>query len=144
MLAVQAFCHTSQKDDGPVSHFVHRLERSFQVAYGCDCLRNEISYTLLHSQLQEGLHYELMKAPSVSGALTYQALVMAAKNEERRIEAGYTGKQAQINHLPHHRILVPSQGPAPIVSHWRERELKEITLGPFNVTTVEEMATLNC
>ena len=86
ILAVQDFLHASQRDDEPVSHFVRRLERSFQVAYGRDGLGNKTRYTLLHSQLQEGLRYELMKASSVSGALTYQALVKAAKNEERCIE----------------------------------------------------------
>ena len=38
-----------------------------------------------YSQLQEGLNLELMKASSVSGAGTYQALCLAAKNEERRL-----------------------------------------------------------
>jgi len=37
---------------------------------------------LLYSQLQEGLQYTLMKAPSVSGAQDYQQLCMAARNEE--------------------------------------------------------------
>ena len=41
---------------------------------------------LLYAQLQEGLKYDLMKAPAVSGALNYQALCVAAKSEERRLD----------------------------------------------------------
>ena len=44
----------------------------------------ETRQTLLHGQLQEGLRYNLMKAPAVSGAQTYPELCMAAKNEEKR------------------------------------------------------------
>lgn len=40
---------------------------------------------LLHSQLQEGLRYELMKAPAVSGSHTYCELCLAARNEEKRV-----------------------------------------------------------
>ena len=39
---------------------------------------------LLYSQLQEGLRDSLMEGPAVSGAADYQALCIAAKNEERR------------------------------------------------------------
>ena len=44
----------------------------------------ETQNTLLYSQLQEGLKYELMKAPAVSGAKDYQELCISAKNEEHR------------------------------------------------------------
>ena len=37
---------------------------------------------LLYVQLQEGLKYELMKAPAVSGVLDYPTLCVAAKSEE--------------------------------------------------------------
>ena len=39
---------------------------------------------MLHGQLQEGLSDMLIKAPAVSGALTYQGLCVAAENEERQ------------------------------------------------------------
>lgn len=45
----------------------------------------ETRHTLLHSQLQEGLRQEIMSGPAVSGAEAYQALCLAAKNEERRL-----------------------------------------------------------
>ena len=41
--------------------------------------------TLLHGQLQEGLRYELMRSPAVSGAQNYKELCLAAKNEEKRL-----------------------------------------------------------
>ena len=34
--------------------------------------------------MQDGLRQDLMRSPSVSGALSYQELCMAAKNEEKR------------------------------------------------------------
>ena len=40
---------------------------------------------MLHSQLQEGLHYELMKAPAVLGSHSYCELCLAKRNEEKRI-----------------------------------------------------------
>ena len=39
---------------------------------------------MLHGQVQEDLSDILIKVPAVSGALTYQELCVAAKNEERR------------------------------------------------------------
>ena len=85
MLAIQDFRHASQRDDETVSDFIRRIERHYRVAYGRDGLGAETRNALLHSQLQEGLKLELMKASSVSGAGTYQALCLAAKNEERRL-----------------------------------------------------------
>ena len=46
---------------------------------------NETHDTLLYCQLQEGLRYELMRGPAVSGATKYQELCIAAKNEEKRL-----------------------------------------------------------
>jgi len=40
--------------------------------------------TLLHSQLQKGLRYDIMKAPVVSGAQSYKELCLASKNEEKQ------------------------------------------------------------
>ena len=56
-----------------------------RIAYGRDALSADTRDTLLHSQLQDGLKYELMKAPAVSGADTYKSLCMAARNEEKRL-----------------------------------------------------------
>ena len=84
ILAAQDFRHTTQEETESVSSFVRRLERTFRAAYGADKLSAETRTAFLYGQLQEGLQYNLMNSPNVSGALTYKELVMAAKNEERR------------------------------------------------------------
>ena len=68
-----------------VADFIRRLERTFRIAYGRDAMSSETRDTLLYCQLQEGLRYELMKGPAVSGATKYQELCVAAKNEEKRL-----------------------------------------------------------
>jgi len=95
-LAAQDFRHTAQKGNESVADYVRRLERMFQIAYGEDRLSLETKSTMLHGQLQDGLRMELMDSPSVSGALTYKELVMAAKNEERRL-AELKKRQAYTN-----------------------------------------------
>ena len=74
-----------QKEGEGVADFIRRLERTFRVAYGRDVMSTDTRDTLLHSQLQEGLRYELMKAPAVSGAQVYKELCSAARNEEKRL-----------------------------------------------------------
>ena len=60
-IAAQDFRHTAQRDQEPVC----RLEQTFRLAYG---MFTETRDMLLHCQLQEGLRYDLMKAPAISGA----------------------------------------------------------------------------
>ena len=86
VLAAQDFRHTMQKDAEVVADFVRRLERTFRIAYGNDRLSAETRKAFLYSQLQEGLRTDLMQNPSVSGALSYKTLCMAARNEEQRRE----------------------------------------------------------
>ena len=83
-LAAQDFRRTVQKKAEPVSDFIRRLERTFPIAYGRDCLTQETEEMFLYGQLQDGLHHDLMQSPSVSGALAYKELCMAARNEEKR------------------------------------------------------------
>ena len=40
----------------------------------------------MYGQLHEGLRYEIMRAPGVSGVDSYSALCIAAKSEERRLQ----------------------------------------------------------
>ena len=68
-----------------VADFVRWLERMFRIAYGRVPMSNETHDTLLYCQLQEGLPYELMRGPAVSGATKYQELCIATKNEEKRL-----------------------------------------------------------
>ena len=84
-LAAQDFRHTSQADEEKVADFIRRLERMFNVAYGREGMSVETRDTLLHGQLQDGLRHELMRAPAVSGAQSYQELCLAARNEEKRL-----------------------------------------------------------
>ena len=84
-LAAQDFRHAAQDENEKVSDFVRRIEKTFRRAYGHDTMLPETRDALLYAQLQEGLRYDLMKAPAVSGALNYQALCVAAKSEERRL-----------------------------------------------------------
>ena len=48
-------------------------------------MSEETRGTLLHGELQEGLHYDLMKAPAVSGSHGYKELCLASRNEEKRL-----------------------------------------------------------
>ena len=69
-LAAQDFRHICQGDNESVADFIRRLERTFKIAYGRDSMSQETRNALLHGQLQDGLRYEIMKAPAVSGAQT--------------------------------------------------------------------------
>ena len=46
-------------------------------------MSSETRNAFLYGQLQEGLRYNLMEAPAVSGAPDYQALCLAVKTEEK-------------------------------------------------------------
>ena len=83
-MAAQDSQHLMQRESESVSNFVRRLEQTFQLAYDHDGMLPETRDALLYSQLQEGLRDNLMEGPAVSGAADYQALCIAAKNEERR------------------------------------------------------------
>ena len=78
VLAAQDFRHAIQGDTEPVADYI-------QIAYGHDKLAAETRETFLHSQLQEGLKYDLMKSPAVSGCQTYKDLCVSAKHEEKRV-----------------------------------------------------------
>ena len=86
-MAAQDFRHTLQKSGESVPEFIRRLERIFQIAYGKDDLNRSTRDTLLYGQLYEGLSYDLMQSPAVSGAQSYQELCTAAKGEEKRLAA---------------------------------------------------------
>ena len=84
-LVAQDFRHAAQRENEAVADYISRLEQLFRRAYGREGMSDETRDTLLHSQLQEGLRYELMKAPAVSGSHAYRELCLAARNEEKRI-----------------------------------------------------------
>lgn len=86
-MSAQDFHHSAQLENESVADFIRRLEKTFQVAYGRDKLKTEMQDTLLYGQLMEGLKYELVRGPSVSGAQTYKELCTATNSEERRLAA---------------------------------------------------------
>lgn len=53
------------------------------MAYKRDYMSLENRETFLHSQLQKGLCYDLMKSPAVSGSQTCKEFFRAAKNEDK-------------------------------------------------------------
>ena len=84
VLAGQDFRRTVQGDTETVADFICRLEKSYRVAFGNDRMSRETKDAMLYGKLQEGLRLSLIRSPSVSGAMTYQELCMAAKHEEKR------------------------------------------------------------
>ena len=84
-VAAQDFRHTVQREQEPVSDFIRRLERTFRLAYGREGMCGETREMLLHGQLQEGLRFNIMKAPAVSGSHGYRQLCLSARNEEKRL-----------------------------------------------------------
>ncbi len=104
-MAAQDFRHTCQGETEGVAEYIRRLERVFKIAYGRDQMSTETREALLHGQLQEGLRYDLMERPAVSGAQTYKELCAAAKNEEKRIaelkkRRHYHSRSSQANQQP--------------------------------------------
>ena len=84
-LAAQDFRHASQQEGKSVADLIWRLERLFKLAYGRDGMSEETRGTLLYGQLQEGLRYNIMKAPAVSGSLGYKELCLTSRNKEKRL-----------------------------------------------------------
>ena len=48
-------------------------------------MSSETRSVLLYGQVQEGLLYELLKAPAVSGVQKYSEMCVAARNEEKHV-----------------------------------------------------------
>ena len=84
VLAGQDFRRTIQSDNEAVADYVCRLEKAFRIAFGSDKLGKKTKETMLYGQLQEGLRIGILGSPSVSGAMSYKELCMAAKNKEQR------------------------------------------------------------
>ena len=85
-LAAQDFRHASPHEGESVADYIRCLKQLFWRAYGREEMSDETRETLLHSQLQEGLLYKLMKAPAVSGSHAYRELCLAASSEKRLVE----------------------------------------------------------
>ena len=84
VLAGQDFRRTMQGGGETVADYVCRLEKAFRVAFESDGLGQKTKEGMLYGQLPEGLRLGITRSPSVSGALNYKGLCMAAKHEEQR------------------------------------------------------------
>ena len=118
-LAAQDFRHTVQKDGETVADFIRRLERTFRLAYGRDRMSAETRDMLMYGQLQEGLRYDLMRGPAVSGAIDYSGLCVAARNEEKRLadlrkRQQYSKSSQQLQYRPKQ----PSQETTKSLGYW--------------------------
>ena len=104
MLAAQDFRRASQRGEEAVADYIRRLERALCQAYGADGMSSETRDALLFGQMQEGLKFELMESPAVSGAVDYRQLCQAACNEEKRLirDVSFCSRQA-----PGHRPSRP-------------------------------------
>ena len=83
-VAAQDFRHAIQKTSETVADYIRRIERAFQLAYGRDNILRDTREMILLTQLKEGLLYQLVESPAVSGARSYSELCLTAKNEEKR------------------------------------------------------------
>ena len=86
-VAAQDFCYSIQRQGESVADFIRRLEKAYQLAYGKDSLNPAVRDALLYGQMYDGLRYNLMTGPAVSGAQNYRELCVAAKGEEHRLAA---------------------------------------------------------
>lgn len=66
-----------------VADFIRRLECTFWIVYGRNSMFAETPDTVLHSQLQEGLRYDLIREPAISGVQSYKERFFTAKHEEK-------------------------------------------------------------
>lgn len=87
ILPAQDFCHSIQEEQEAIYTFIQKLERAFCVVYGEDNLKLQTKHAIHTDSCRRdsNIHvYSLMRSPSVSGALYYKELCMAAKNKQRR------------------------------------------------------------
>ena len=84
-VAAQDFRHTVHVEEQKVVDFLRRLKRTLNITYGRKGISVETRDTLQHGQIQDGLKDELMTVTVVSGAESYKALCLAARNEEKQV-----------------------------------------------------------
>ena len=78
----------------------------------------EMRNTLLYGQLHEGLLYNLLKSPAISGAIGYTQLCVAARTEERRQNElsrrqHYQQEGGPKQETPRRQSTLPQDTPAP-------------------------------
>ena len=75
-------------------------------------MSSETRDMLLYGQLQEGLCLQLMRAPAVSGAKNYKELIVASRNEEKRL-ADFKRRQEYAHSIPQASHQTPRQKDSP-------------------------------
>ena len=86
VLAAQDFRHTIQRPTESVAEYIRRIEQTYRTAYGRDRMSSETRDTLLYSQLQEGLRYDLMQAPAVSGSAGVSAALYCSSERGAKVD----------------------------------------------------------
>ena len=127
-VAAQEFRHSIQRQGESVAEFIRQIEKAYRVAYGKDALNLDTRDALLYGQLYEGLRYDLMQAPSMSG---YKELGVAAKGEERRLVALQQCQQ----------FRSPDGGPRPPKSSSGRPNQRDATLDVTSCSSQKQTAT---
>ena len=110
-MAAQDFRHSIQRQGESVADFIRHLEKAYQLAYDKDSLNPAVRDALLYGQMYDGLRYNLMKGPAVSGAQNYRELCVAAKGEEHRLAALQQRYQMKPPSEPLNRLKKTNAGP---------------------------------
>ena len=144
-MAAQDFRHSLQKSGENVPDFIWRLEKTFQIAYGKDDRNLTTRDMLLYGQLYEGLGYDKMQSPAVSGAQTYLKLCTATKGEEKRLAAlkqrhhlTKTTPSPQPTTIPHPSGPGQQQRGTPSSSKWLSACFKCSKPGHFAMNCLRE------
>lgn len=73
-LATQEFRYATQGSQEAVSKYINKIRKVFRKAIWLRSHGREETWKVLHYvQLQEGLNYTLMKAPTVSGVIEFRS-----------------------------------------------------------------------
>ena len=111
MLAAQDFRRASQGRNEPIADYIRRLECMFRQAYGRDGMSAETRAALLFGQMQEGIKFELMESPAVSGATDYKQLCLSARNEEKRLAELEKRRHSMRIHAGPQPVPIPTNTP---------------------------------
>ena len=103
-------------------------------------MSQETGNVLLHGQLQDGLRYEIMKAPAVSDVQSYNELCLVSQNEEKHLLELNKRLQYPQPSTPHfvlhkgltHPMVLQGEGHV-MHNHFR----REVIVKARNATSVE-------
>lgn len=144
-MAAQEFRHSMQRQEESDTEFIRRIEKAYQVAYGKDSLNPDTRDTLLYSQLYDGLRYEIMRGPAVSGSRNYRELCVSAKGEEHRLAALRQRHQLKLPGEPARRLQKPDGGQShPRVTNQARATSQNHRQSPCGTIPETQMTCYNC